>query len=208
MTAAFDQRLNTDNLWQKFAEMVVDVDYSISGGLPWPWFDGCNVWVADRALLLRFPMWEAPVGDVLWPYKSGLWKTPSAALIRWNPPVNHLSLISPEPCRKQMPVSVAGKPLNCDRLWKRLVPCQCQSPGGDSGLGVCFKCAGMREYPETIDEAFERHRVLNRDFARRYLWIVSQLPELRIEVRRGAMQLEFTGGRGVLMAMDDRKAKR
>jgi hypothetical protein len=120
-------------------------------------------------------MWEAPVGDVLLPYKSGLWKCPQGMSLKWQPPVEHIGLISPEPCRKEMPVSVAGQPLNCDRLWKR------------DG--------------ETIEEAFEPHRVFNRTFGRRYLWIVSQLPGLKIEVRRGAMQLEFDGGRGVLMGM-------
>jgi hypothetical protein len=198
MTAAFDQRVETDQLWQKFAAMVVDESYSISGGIPWPWFDGSNVWVCDRALLLRFPMFEAPCGEILWPYKSGLWKAPNADLIKWQPPVEHIGLISPEPCRKEMPVSVAGQPLNCDRLWKRLVPCQC-----DQGGDICGLCVGMGEYLETIDEAFERHRVFNRTFGRRYLWIVSQLPGLKIEVRRGAMQLQFEGGRGVLMGMND-----
>lgn len=202
MTAAFQERLNTDNLWRTFAELVVDETFSISGGIPWPWFDGSNVWVSDKALILRFTMWEAPVGDVLLPHKSGLWKCPQGMssqrdLLRWNPPVEHIGLISPEPCRKDMPVSVAGKPLNCDRLWKRLVPCDCENQTD----GVCGRCLGMREYLQTIDEAFEPHHVFNRTFSRRYLWIVSQLPGLKIEVRRGAMQLAFDSGRGVLMGM-------
>jgi hypothetical protein len=202
MTAAFEQRLETDNLWQHFAGLVVDETFSIAGGIPWPWFDGSNVWVSDKALILRFTMCNAPVGDVLLPYKYGLWKCPQGMsaqrdLLMWNPPVEHIGLISPEPCRKDMPVSVAGKPLNCDRLWKRLVPCDC-----DQGGDICGLCIGMREYLERIDEASEPHRVFNRTFGRRYLWIVSQLPGLKIEVRRGAMQLQFEGGRGVLMGME------
>jgi hypothetical protein len=184
MTAAFQQRLDTDNVWRTFAELVVDENYSISGGISWPWFDGSNVWVCDRALLLRFTMFDAPTGEILWPYKSGLWKAPNGDAIPWKPPVQHIGLISPEPCRKEMPVSVAGKPLNCDRLWKRVVS------------------FGQTAHMDTIEEAFEPHRVFNRTFGRRYLWIVSQLPGLKIEVRRGAMQLEFDGGRGVLMGME------
>ena len=76
--------------------------------------------------------------------------------------------------------------------------------------------AGGDDANWTEAEAFEPVSFFGHDFARRYLWILSQLPELKlfypanVSVRSGetamqcvALYFAFAGGRGALAAMAD-----
>lgn len=162
MTAAFAERFESDQLWRKFATLM---DRRGRSDVPFPWFDGSNVWVVDRVLILRFSVFAKPEpAGLLMPWRGKLWTTPDGERIEWEPPFRVCGLISPEPCRKPLSVVPVAEPLK--------------------------------------EQEFEPLRVLNVSFSRRYLWIVQQLPELTIEVRRGAMQLQFEYGRGVLMGME------
>lgn len=108
MTAAFQQRIDEkpeppELLWPRFAAAIIEDGNN--WGLSWPWFDGSNVYVSDRALLLRFRVTEEPFQGVVKPYRGNLWRTPNAVLIEWTPPsIQIANLISSEPCRKTFPI--------------------------------------------------------------------------------------------------------
>lgn len=195
MTAAFEQRLDAippgraDAIWPKFADLICDEEYTPVGH-GWPWFDGTHVWVMDRAIMIRFLVADRPKAGCLIHYRGDIWQLPpygsAATLMSFKLPERMLAVLGSEPCRKQLGVTVDGPPPGVGRLWER------PNSGEPSYLSRCSQAA-------------ERVRILNQTFARRYVWIISQLPELRIEVKRGAMQFTFDGGRGVLAAMSDER---
>lgn len=194
---------------QELIERIVDPD----GRLPAPlWHDG-TLYITDGAILIEIEEHPKPdnawqvVGGKFQPAGSGLDSLPSRK-------------IKPEAIAKIMemvkacdcPVTaVEGPPDEVDRLWQTVEECyECSGRGwATCSMGHqhdCDDCDGEGDVTTEHPSAREPVDVDGVRVARRYIWIVSQLPEVmagKVVIPDGwnALGFKFQGGRGIVMGL-------
>jgi hypothetical protein len=107
-----------------------------------------------------------------------------------------------------------SKPRGVDLFWRKDVEKDCKAcngigactcPCGEVGHG-CVECGGIgREWKFSVVEAAYKHVDFEGcNFARRYIWLISQLPKVKIaggDHIWPMLKFKFTGGDGLLYGL-------
>ena len=173
------------------------------------WHEG-TLYITDGRILIAMDNQPQPEGA--WPCDGVMFNPHRKENEKtWQRPIaikTITQLIEPVgQCSEQMP-QVDGPPGECDRLWQCSGECdQCDGRGWrQCNMGHdhdCDDCDGEGIAIETHPAAKERLTVLGVLVARRYAWIISQLPGVLIGQTEQADKLafRFDGGVGVLMGL-------
>ena len=170
-----------------------------------PYHDGESLYVTDGRMILAFGDIEPPDGLAIHRKIDGEWKLDDG---HRKPPERSGELLQGVVTGILSVPTVDGPPEDVNAIWERMSECiVCH---GEKYLECdmghqhdCSECEGDGEYLQYCDEAGEAVEILSNDFARRYVWIMGQLPGVRICPHMFEHMLGFTfdGGRGGLMAL-------
>jgi len=190
------------SVFHEMASLICDPESSRFGK---PFHDGISLYISNHALLLDFGNINPPDDVEINRKSDGKWTVADSD--RKPPEKAHVLLESVTCGTREFPL-VKGPPVGSDRLWQELQDCEiCGGIGSrECDMGHdhdCDDCNGRGSYMQDVDEAKEPVEFMGKHFARRLIWIVSRLPNVKAcdEMRGEMLGFTFDGGRGGLMAI-------
>jgi len=189
-----------------FMEMILDPEHRFSGPL---WHQG-TLYITDGRILIEMQNQTQPEGA--WLDDGERFHPPKAEGEKtWQRPISLKTVAEcmngVGQCCELMP-AVDGPPEELDRLWQSMDECdRCDGRGWrECDMGHehdCDECSGEGMTLNTNPAAHERLFIAGVTVARRYAWIVSQLPGVTVGKADGvdALAFRFDGGSGILMAV-------
>lgn len=198
-------------LVEKMAQLLCDPE---SPRFSKPYHDGTGLFISDGRMLLAFGDIQPPEGVPCWVKVDGKYQIEDKFRI---PPEKSAEIVGKYVGKfvtGVLPVpSVDGPPKCCNALWAKIEECEpCDGLGyRECDMGHdhdCEDCGGKGEFLQVCDEARDEVDILESTFARRYVWVMSQLPGVKLcpYVKDEMLGFTFDGGKGVLMAiMKDRE---
>lgn len=190
-------------LFDQMAKLICDPE-----SMRWrkPFNDGTGWFISDGRILLWFEHVDVPDSMDCQRKNNGEWSEGKSGFR--NPPERSLEILSDLPEATVHVPSVNGPPSHVDALWQAMETCDACSGGGyrECSMGHehdCPDCDGKGVYPQDCEEAGEEIEIHGELFARRYVWILSQLPDVKMcsELRNThKLGFSFRGGRGAVMS--------
>jgi hypothetical protein len=167
-----------------------------------PFHDGTGLFVSNGAVLLCFGDIDVPDDLPITRKRDGVWDVTEGGR---KPPDRAIEVLAGVSIGV-LPLPVVDGPSDeLDSLWQQMQECPaCEGLGfGTCDMGHehdCDDCKGAGEYLQEVNEATEPVEFLGATFARRLLWVVSQLPGVRAcpEMIGHMLGFTFDGGRGAL----------
>lgn len=181
------------------------------------WRDGW-AYFTDGRILIRLRCEGLPDDLDHKRFENGKWsgvdedKGPRWGSSRTIPPATDQVISQMSPDTVLDPPAVEGPEDEWDAKWRFEDECEsCHGLGSvECDMGHdhdCNECEGKGRATGQADEAARRSDFHGRDFQRFYLWIISQLPSVKLskpsEDKMGILSFRFAGGEGLLCALSE-----